>query len=503
MTSTPQALSDRRLFWLGALALVVAGVLAYSNSFQGIFLLDDEYTITDHSFIDDWSRAFEGPKGAPSSGRPLTSLSFVLNWKLSWWLGLEHGGRNPVVYHATNLIIHLGAGLTMMAFAANTLRRVPVFAPHALRLAWCMALLWTLHPINTSAVTYMSQRAESVMALFFLLAFWAAERGSRSERWDDWNALATLFACLAAFGKENAVALSLLVPLYDRAFLYNTWREARQKRWILWSLLCIPWALVLWIQFSDPRGGTVLLTYQVINPLTYLYTQANGIMMYLGKVLIPHGIILDYGWPVVVTFAQCAPAFLALAAMVGATIYACVRFPRVGFLGAWFFIILGPTSSVVPIITEILAEHRMYLPMMPVVTLLVAGTAWGLAKLNIPERVIGPAGLAACLGAAGFLGWRTHWQNQLYHDSVNMWEYNAKITPDNRRVWYNICVKSRVNRKDLKRAEEAGLQALRISPDYPDAHMQMAIVMKETKRLPEAEQYAMNAVRFEPDKGHH
>jgi hypothetical protein len=272
---------------------------------------------------------------------------------------------------------------------------------------------------------------------------------------------------------------------------------------MLWSLLCIPWALVLWIQFSDPRGGTVLLTYQVINPLTYLYTQANGIMMYLSKVLIPRGIILDYGWPVVLTFAQCAPAFLALVAMVGATIFACVRFPRVGFLGAWFFIILGPTSSVVPIITEILAEHRMYLPMMPVITLLVAGTAWALARLRVPERVIGPAGLAACLGVAGFLGWRTHWQNQLYHDSVDMWEYNAKITPENRRVWYNICVKSRVNRKDLKRAEEAGQQALRISPDYPDAHMQMAIVMKETNRLREAEQYAMNAVRFEPDKGHH
>jgi hypothetical protein len=494
------ALEHRSWFRRLAALLVLAGTLAYWNSFDGIFLLDDEYTITDNATIDDWSKAFQGPKGAPSSGRPLTSFSFVLNFKLAKALGLPDGGRNAGMYHATNLLIHLGTGLTLFAFAANTLRRCPALAARAQLLAFSLALLWTLHPMNTSAVTYMSQRAESVMALCFLLCFWACERAERAtSRRDDWYALITTLAVLAAMGKENAVALTFLVPLYDRAFLYSTWREAWTRRRTLYALLLIPWAFVLWIQFTDPRGGTVLLQYQVINPLTYLYTQSEGILMYLRKTFWPYPIILDYGWPIVLRFQDCWPQFLTLTGLVLATVWACVRRPRVGFAGAWFFIILGPSSSVIPIITEILAEHRMYLPMMSVLALLVVGVDALLRRLRAPALAF-PA-LVLLAGAA--LGGRTWFQNALYADAVDMWEYNARHTPDNRRVFYNICVKSRVNRSDYVRAESAGRRALEISPDYPDAHMQMAIIHKETGRLAEAEVFATTAAQLEPDKGYH
>ena len=495
---TPLPSPSRTFGWL-ALVLLLAGTAAYWNSFGGIFLLDDEYTITDNVDIDNWKKAFQGPKGAPSSGRPLTSFSFTANFKLGKFLDLPGGGRNSAVYHATNLLIHLGTGLTLFAFLANTLRRIPAFATRALVLAFISALLWTLHPMNTSAVTYMSQRAESVMALFFLLCFWACERAARSERHDDWYAAATAFAILAAMGKENAVALSFLVPLYDRAFLHSTWREAWEKRRVLYGLLLIPWALVLWIQFTDPRGGTVLLQYQVINPLTYLYTQSEGILMYLRKVFWPYPIILDYGWPIILTFSACWAAFLTLTGLVLGTVVACARWPRVGFAGAWLFIILGPSSSVIPIITEILAEHRMYLPMMSVLALLVCALDLLFTRLRLPAHTLGVLAAAAAVALAG----RTHFQNTLYANAVDMWEYNAKHTPDNRRVWYNVCVKSRVDRKDFKRAEEAGLRALQISPDYPDAHMQMAIIYKETNRLAEAERSASTAVQLESDKGYH
>lgn len=501
----PAALSLRR-FWRWSLALIVAGAAAYWTSFDGIFLLDDEYTITDNADIDDWSKAFRGPKGAPSSGRPLTSFSFALDWHLSEALeplGLKDGGRNSFVYHFTNLLIHLGAGITLFALVANTLRRCPGYARVANPAGWVTALFWIMHPMNTSAVTYMSQRAESLMALFFLLAVWAAERASRAptvEKREDMYAAITAFALLAAMGKENAVALTFLIPLYDRAFLYPTWAEALRARRNLWLMLLIPWPVVLWIQMSDPRGGTVLLQYQMINPLTYLYTQANGISMYLRKVFWPDPILLDYGWPIATRFRDCAANFLLLAGLVALTLWAVPRRPRVGYAGAWFFIILGPSSSVIPIITEIWAEHRMYLPMMPLIALAVSVAARAAERSGLPLRF--PLSVAVA-GTAVALGWKTSFHNGLYRDAVDMWEYNGRHTPDNRRVFYNICVKSRVDRNDYKRAEEAGRQTLRISPDYPDAHMQMAIVLKETGRLEEALHHARIAVELEPGKGHH
>ena len=47
--------------------------------------------------------------------------------------------------------------------------------------------------------------------------------------------------------------------------------------------------------------------------------------------------------------------------------------PRLGFLGVWFFLTLAPTSSILPIATEVGAERRMYLPLMALVALAVVG----------------------------------------------------------------------------------------------------------------------------------
>src|ERR1019366_8509421 len=72
-----------------------------------------------------------------------------------------------------------------------------------------------------------------------------------------------------------------------------------------------------------------------------------------------------------------------VAALVAATVWALVRRPALGFLGAWFFLILAPSSSFVPVATETMAEHRMYLPLIAVVVLAaVAAWAW-LGRLSL------------------------------------------------------------------------------------------------------------------------
>src|SRR6185312_4252239 len=100
--------------------------------------------------------------GTTVGGRPFLNLSLALNQAF--------GGTNPWGYHALNLAIHVLAGLTLFGLVRRTLeagRKGSALLP-----AFAAALLWTVHPLQTEAVTYIVQRAESAMGLFYLLTLY-------------------------------------------------------------------------------------------------------------------------------------------------------------------------------------------------------------------------------------------------------------------------------------------------------------------------------------------
>jgi protein O-mannosyl-transferase len=91
--------------------------------------------------------------------------------------------------------------------------------------------------------------------------------------------------------------------------------------------------------------------------------------------------VSNYGWPAPLTLADVLPQAAIVCALLAATLAATFRWPAVGFAGCWFFLTLAPTSSVVPIATEVGAERRMYLPLVALIALAVVGGAavWDLA----------------------------------------------------------------------------------------------------------------------------
>jgi len=153
-----------------AAILILAALGAYSNSFKVSFLLDDSSSISDNSSIRQLGRigdVLSPPATGTTAARPLLNLSFALNYAVS---GLSVPG-----YHAVNLLIHICAGLALLGIVRRTLLSPGLrhrYGEAALPLAAFAALLWTLHPLQTEAVTYISQRAESLMGLFYLLTLY-------------------------------------------------------------------------------------------------------------------------------------------------------------------------------------------------------------------------------------------------------------------------------------------------------------------------------------------
>src|SRR5262249_41033760 len=80
-------------------------------------------------------------------------------------------------------------------------------------------------------------------------------------------------------------------------------------------------------------------------------------------------LVVFYGWPVSLTLSEVLWNAVLVLFLLLVTILALWRVPKLGFAGAWFFITLAPTSTIVPIATEVGAERRMYLPLIALVAL--------------------------------------------------------------------------------------------------------------------------------------
>src|SRR5262249_33642130 len=158
-----------------------------------------------------------------------------------------------------------------------------------------------------------------------------------------------------------------------------------------------------------------------VHPWTYLLNQTVMITQYLRRAVWPRSLVFDYGWPATVTLVEVLPYALFITALLGVTCVALVRWPKLGFLGAWFFLTLAPTSSIVPIATEVGAERRMYLPLLALVALLViaAVSRWSpltpVASARAPHTRKAPlAGSLVLVVAAAALAVATLARNREY-----------------------------------------------------------------------------------------
>ena len=354
---------------LVAVAAVIAA--AYSNSFHGPFVIDDQASVVQNADIRDLTRLGRVLSPAPASpvaGRPLVNLTFAIDFALN--------GLNVTGYHVSNLAWHVACALLLFGVVRRTLvlsSTPPALRDQAANLALAVALVWGVHPLTTEVVDYLSQRTESMMAFWLLLTLYAAIR-SASQPTSRWDTLAVAACVAGTVCKETIAVAPLLVALYDRVFLYRTWREARTARGSLYLGLAASWLVLGGLVLSGPRAA-VTGAGSGVPVWTYLLNQAPIVVDYLRLSIWPSGLVVLYGWPATLTLGDVWPQALAVLVLLAVTAVALVRAPRLGYLGAWVFIALAPTSSVLPIATEVGAERRMYLPLMALAMLAVLAVA--------------------------------------------------------------------------------------------------------------------------------
>lgn len=473
------------------LAIVVVGIIFYYNSLNCAFVFDDKSIITKNPHIEKiWplSEALAAPSDSPVRDRPVVNLTLSLNYLL--------GDRSPFGYHLANLAIHLISALLLFSIILRTFltpRLSLRYGAVASGLALAVSLIWEVHPLQTESVTYITQRCESLMGLFYLGMLYGVIRGGLSRRPVPWYLLSVFLCGLGMGSKAVMVTAPLVVMIYDRIFLARSWNELWNKRHWLYLALAATWIIQI----------VLLLTtsYQDIKthlPLEYALTQFSVIAHYIRLIFIPYPLCLDYYWPVSQGIAEIIPGALLVGGLLTLTVWGLVKNSPLGFAGVWFFLILAPTSSILPL-EDLAFEHRLYLPLASLVLLGVIGGYEVLRCIfpssSLRRRISGILLVAVIVAGMGVL---TLQRNVDYRTAVGMWEDVIRKRPANPRAYNNLG--NLINEQGYNRkAIELYQTAIRVDPGYSVAYYNLANLLSGEGMMREAIDYYRKSLEINPE----
>jgi protein O-mannosyl-transferase len=432
VSSTPTTSPSRKHLLACSLVIIIALTLTYATSFQGPFLFDDNSSIKDNPSIRHFSHLTEifslhEDGGLTVSGRPVLNASLALSYALS--------GESVFSYHLFNFLIHLAAALTLFGIVRRTLSKntaLLLTQGECIYLSFITALLWAVHPLQTESVTYIIQRAESLMGLFYFLSIYGFIRycDESESRWWAFVSLSALF--LGAGTKEVMVSAPFFILLYDRALISGTFKEAlrRHIRYYGFATFSLIFLGVLAIK-TGTRNHTSGFGLGV-GVWQYWQTQFQALTHYLYLSIWPNQLVFDYGAVWTKGFSEYFYHALICLCLGLFTVYSLIKNKAYALIGFLFFAVLAPTS-LIPGTRQTLAEHRMYVPLAAVVVSVVLSVFWILKKCGLVKWGVLLSGIAILL-----LSFATRDRNALYQDPLALYRDTVTKRPENAFAHYNL-----------------------------------------------------------------
>jgi Tfp pilus assembly protein PilF len=460
--------------WYYPALLTLAVCLVYANSLEGIFVHDDLPSIVANEDVRSivhpsmWGTWSSSPHSSIDA-RPLVRLSLALNFA---WGGLEVRS-----YHLVNIALHCGCGLLLYGLLRLSTERATA--------AFFVSLLWLVHPLNSECVNYIVVRTESLMVLFYLATLYCAARG--------WAVAAVCCSLLGMACKESMVSVPLVVLLYDRTFVASSLGAALRRRPMLYIGLAATWIPLAVLIFQGGRGDSAGFAREV-GVWQYALNQCWVLVDYLQKVFWPYALNIDYGYPLEMRWVAVWPEALFVLVLLCMAMWSWLHCRQVGFAALLFFIALAPTSSIVPILTEVGAERRMYLPLAALMSLGGMGGDYLLQRLRCGWRWSVGAVLVIVLVLASV----TMQRNGDYRSSSAIWQSAIEADPSNPRAHNNLAL-ALEGEGQLDMALVHYKRALAGNDAAAEVHNNMGGVLLQLGRVVEAVAHLRHAVEIRPD----
>ncbi len=476
------ALKQRTLFILLILGATFA---VYAPSLRNGYVWDDSALIQRDPFIRSWRNIVEGFRhflftdATPSDFyRPIQRLTYT--WDYAWY------SFQPAGYHFTSILIHALAAVFLFLFLERLLTLFQ--RPRAARWAAVIALLWAIHPLWTSAVCYISGRADPLAALFGFCGLWLALRFTRAA-----SALAALMFFCAILSKESgaiflALCLVLLILL----------RQPRRAiiRWVLLCLLIAAASLAMRLtaeHFAPPPAAPLSLAARPIITLRAFAEYAGlfvaPIRLHMERDVLPFGRGPDLGTTLRIARTrefQTLLGAILLAAFLFWMRWARRRDPAV-FAGLVCFIVAYLPICGLFSLNASVAEHWIYVPGAFLLLATVLSAAW----LPISR----PAGITMLALWALFLGGRTVLRNPDWHDQRTFLTRTIEDGGDTARMYINLGGLD-LTEGHTRLAIAEFQNALNLAPDQPFALISLGSAYLRDKQYELARQQFNQALAF-------
>jgi Tfp pilus assembly protein PilF len=415
---------------------VVAVCITHGRSFRGEFVFDDTGAILDNPSIRTLtslkSVMFDN-KFTTVAGRPLLNLSLAVNYAI--------GGRHPVGYHLFNYLVHAAGAYVLFSLLRRLLKMFDQTSDFSEMLALVISLLWCVHPLTVNGVSYIVQRGESMASFCYLAVLWSFVKGIQSSQ-RRWFLVSVSAAWLGSLTKEIIATVPLTVIALDLLVVTRDWRLAIRNHWRVYLALMTSWIpLALCMSASRDREASVGFAMG-ISLQEHIQTQAWAVAHYLSLIVWPNPLVFDYGPEFTVT----DPQQLAIAASLVAgylllTVWLVVRRSPLAFPCVAIVLLLGPTS-VIPIVTQTVAEHRMYLASACGITWIVLVLFLGMKRLRgfatLPPVAQRLAIFVACIPMVLALGLLTAQRSKVFLTADSIWNDTLQKQPTNQRSYLNL-----------------------------------------------------------------
>jgi hypothetical protein len=511
-----QILSGRYGPAFAFVTISVVALLTYSNSLHGPFLLDDRPFILNNSELRDIKNFLD-----IAGTRYIAFLSFALNYAA--------GGYETFGYHLINLIIHAINGLlvwwlVLLTFKTPVMERSSIAPQEKYFIALGSALLFISHPIQTQAVTYITNRFVCLATLFYLLSLvlfvkWQNSYGTPDVRMRSiFYILSLLSALLAMKTKAISFTLPFIIILYERTFFKRTDKpepSPRRRKLIshltpfILTLTIIPLTLLGQGPGERALRNGFIGEIMTIPTYDYLMTQFRVIVTYLRLLIFPANQHMNYDYPIFhsILEPQVFLSFLFISSITGLAIYLLKRSRKTrngyGLLTSfgilWFFITLS-VESITPL-KEAAAEHRLYLPSAGIIpafaaTLCFIFDATG-NRFNM-EAVKKTGSLAVILAMVFVFSVATHIRNKVWRDEIAFYLDDAKKSPNEPNVHNNLGG-AYYKKGLLDKAIGEYKLVLELKPDHAPANFILGVIYMKKGLKKEAIREFKKALEARPD----
>jgi tetratricopeptide (TPR) repeat protein len=486
---------------LVCLFLAVLVSLIYSNTLDTPLVFDDVANIQNNTNIRltrlTLRRIAEAGFESGGKNRPVPYISFALNYYFQ---------QDDVEgYHAVNILIHIITGILLYFLVRATLN-LPTLRSKYETFKWLpliTTLIWIVHPLHTQSVTYLVQRMNSMAAMFYILSLFLYVKArtvvARRKKWVLFSGC-ILSGLLALGSKENAAMLPFFIVLYEWYFFQDLSKEWLKRHLGYFLVILFFMALLAFIYLgTHPLERLTSIRDFAAKEFTFtqrVLTQFRVVIHYITLLIYPHPsrLNLDYDFPLSRSLTDPITtlfSMVAIAGMIGLAIYLAKKQRLFSFCILWFFGNLVIESSVIPL--GIIFEHRTYLPSM-----LVSLLAVSLGYRYIKPQWAKAAALCVVIGVIMVFSVWTYERNSTWSDEITLWRDVVAKSPKKPRPRVNLAYA--LDRKGrLDEAFSHYYEALRIKPDFWEAHYDLARALVQQGKVEEGISHYYEALRINPD----